>query len=108
LVGLRDAELYEINIENDIETTKDVATQMADEAFQKILTPISNIMAENIKKNMVGKNPSWEQNVDFVLSGGNYFAFMTLSPQIGNSDKEKPNTLVGQRSMQDIKDKFNL
>ncbi|KKQ07382.1 MAG: hypothetical protein US18_C0018G0013, partial [Parcubacteria group bacterium GW2011_GWB1_36_5] len=40
LIGAVDSEFYAINIENHVETTKDQAKNMADEAFQKIFTPI--------------------------------------------------------------------
>ena len=79
LIGAVDAEFYAVNIENHVETTKDQAKNMADEAFQKIFMPIRNILEENIKKNLKNKNPSAAQNVNFILSGGDYSAFVMPS-----------------------------
>ena len=76
LIGAVDSEFYAINIENHVETTKDQAKNMADEAFQKIFTPIRNMIEENIKKNMRNKNPSAAQSLNFILSGGDYSAFI--------------------------------
>jgi len=124
LIGVVDPEFYAVNIENHVERTKDESAKMADEAFQKIFTPIYNIIEENIKKNMANKNASATQNLDFILSGGNYFAFMAPAPNspleeypLGGGGQANPprlsatpqegnNTLLGSRSMQDIKDKL--
>src|SRR3989344_3814321 len=77
LIGAADFEFYAINIENHVGTTKDGAKSMADEALERIFKPIRKILEDNIKKNLKIKNPTAMQNVNFILSGGDYSAFMT-------------------------------
>ncbi|OGI72282.1 hypothetical protein A3C60_00815 [Candidatus Nomurabacteria bacterium RIFCSPHIGHO2_02_FULL_37_45] len=76
LIGLTDPDLYAIDIENEIGTTKEDAKKIVDEVSEKVFTPISNLWEENIKKNLKSKNSDAGQNLDFVLSGGDYSAFM--------------------------------
>jgi len=76
LVGATDPEFYAVNIENQVETSKDIAKSIVDESFNKIFAPIRNILDENIKKNLKNKNPKWEQTLDFILSGGDYAVFV--------------------------------
>ncbi len=106
LLGLRDLEFFEIYIENDVETTKDQAANIANEASEKIFDPIANIIEENIKKNLGNKSVDWQQTVDFILSGGNYFSFIAPAPRTSNQEEEKVDVPLGKRSMQDIKDKL--
>ena len=104
LIGAVDFQFYAVNIENHVGTTKEGAKSIADEAFQKIFTPISNKIEENIKKNMQNKNPNWQQNLDFVLSGGNYSAFIapTATPDI-----ETPIVPIRpSNTLQNVKDKL--
>jgi len=76
LVGIEESESYPKNIEDEVGTSREEAEKIAKEAFQKIFTPISKILEENIKKNLGNKKPNHEQNLDFILSGGDYSAFM--------------------------------
>ena len=82
LVGLEDGNYYAQNIEDNVGTSKDEAEKMADEAFTKIFTPINNILVENVKRSGKSKRASWNQTIDFILSGGDYSAFIepTNSP----------------------------
>jgi len=43
---------------------------------KKILAPMYKKLIENIKKGLPNKNPNYEQSVDFILSGGDYTAFL--------------------------------
>ena len=87
LVGLADPEFYVTNIENQVGTIKDDATKIANEVLEKIFTPINNIFIENIKKNGKDKNPNAEQTLNFILSGGDYSAFV---PKSENQVSETP------------------
>jgi hypothetical protein len=77
LLGLTDPESYAFNIENNIGTSKDESRKITDDVFRKIFIPINDILIENIKKSDKVKNPKPEQTLDFILSGGDYSAFMT-------------------------------
>jgi len=76
LTGLTDVELLSKSIENEVGTSKEEAGKIADEVEEEIFTPIYNTLTENIKKSMQGKTPSWRQEINFILSGGNYLVFI--------------------------------
>ena len=76
LIGLEYGEFYAQNIENEVGTSKNEADKIAEEAYQKIFLPISDILVEKIKRNEKVKNPNLEQSIDFILSGGDYSAFL--------------------------------
>ncbi|HTE49220.1 MAG TPA: hypothetical protein VK675_04920 [Candidatus Paceibacterota bacterium] len=76
LIGIDDGNYYAQNIENKVGTTTDEAEKIAEEAFQKIFTPINDVLVENIKKSYKSKNPKPEQTLNFILSGGDYTAFL--------------------------------
>ena len=103
LVGLVNPRFYTTNIENNVGTPKDDAEKMADEAFDKIFTPISDSIEENVKKDLKNKNPSPEQTLNFILSGGDYSAF--IAPTVIQS-VETPATPIHTPTLQDIKDKL--
>ena len=89
LVGLESGYSYPLKIENEVGTSREEAEKIAEEANQKIFTPIYNILEENIKKNLPNKKSTPEQNLNFILSGGDYSVFMeerkaiTATPTIG-------------------------
>jgi len=76
LTGLEDGGMYAKNIENEVGTTKEDSEKIADEADEKIFMPIYNKFTENIKNSEKVKNADGEQNLNFILSGGDYSHFM--------------------------------
>lgn len=76
LLGLVDEDSYVGNVEDEVGTSKGEAEKIAIEVMERIFNPIVNAVEENIKKNMSGKNPSLEQSVNFILSGGDYSVFL--------------------------------
>ena len=108
LLGLRDAGFYETYIENEVGTTKAEVEKISEKVFEKIFDPIAKLVEENIRKNMTIKKASWEQNVDFIMSGGSYFAFITPTQNNSyqNTTEERTNTLIGSANMQTIKRKL--
>lgn len=89
LVGLEDPDYYAQIIENEVGTSKDEARKISDEVFEKIFTPINNILIENIKKSEKDKNANAEQNLDFILSGGDYSAFLEQKKEPDNQETEE-------------------
>jgi len=94
LVGITNAEFYAINIENQINTSKDTATKIASEVFKKIFTPINDNIVKYIKKSDKVENGNTEQNLNFILSGGDYSVFLEVPPLLveegvgdGNSEE---------------------
>ena len=57
---------------------------------------------------MATKKSSWQQNLDFIMSGGSYFAFITPVQNTHNENaaEERTNTLIGSANMQTIKRKL--
>ena len=108
LLGLVDEDSYASNIEDSVGTSKNEAEKIAEEANQKIFTPIYNILEENIKKNLPNKKSTPEQNLNFILSGGDYLVFM------GGEIEQKPapvdtgvkNIPVNPPKLSDLKDRF--
>ena len=82
LIGLEDPDSYARNIENEIGTSREKASEISEEVFQKIFIPINDLLVENIKKSEKIKDPKWDQNLDFILSGGNYGAFVENPPRL--------------------------
>jgi hypothetical protein len=108
LVGIESAESYAQNIESNVGTTENEAKKILNEVFEKIFEPIANILEENIKKNLSTKTTTWQQSIDFILSGGDYSAFMTSAkagahPGPGNQDATK---LVGGSNMIETKNRL--
>lgn len=76
LLGFVDEDAYPRNIEDEVGASKDEANKIAEEVMQKIFIPINDALTENIKKSDKHKNANAEQNLDFILSGGDYSAFV--------------------------------
>lgn len=75
LVGLVDPDLYVTNIEDEVGITKIESEKIADEILEKVFKPIAKKIEENIKDKIKNKNTKWDQNLNFVLSGGDYSIF---------------------------------
>ena len=105
LTGIEDPDLYALNIENEVGVSKGEAEKIVAEAAEKIFIPINDIYVENIKKSGKIINSKWDQNLNFVLSGGNYQSFMDPTrenfPRDGNNIPIKP-------KITDIKNKFTI
>jgi len=104
LVGLEEPEAYPRNIENEVGTTKEGAENMADEVFEKIIIPITEKLQNNIKNNADFKNADWQQNLNFILSGGDYLIFIT--PKQSDSEDEKSDRLIGTSNTVEIKNRL--
>lgn len=126
LIGRENGEVYTRNIENEVGVSKEEAEKIADEAEEKIFAPIYNVLEENIKKSGRHKNANSEQTIDFILSGGDYSAFMeqnSLLPDLtspsaplsipkwrgdgGEVDKGNTNIPIKPK-MDDIRSKFTI
>ena len=87
LVGITDPQFYPTNIENQVETTKSDAVAMAEEVTQKIFTPINDSLIEKIKQSDKVKNSKAEENLNFILAGGDYSAFLVEDKE---TEEEEP------------------
>ena len=82
LIGLEEPDAYAENVEENVGTSKDQASKIVEEMAQKVFIPISDILIESIKKRVVNKNTSWMQNLDFILSGGDFSSFVVPARRI--------------------------
>jgi hypothetical protein len=76
LIGVEEFDSYSRNIENEVGTSREEASKITEEVLKKIFIPINDLLVENIKKSEKVKDPKWNQNLDFILSGGNYSSFL--------------------------------
>jgi hypothetical protein len=81
LLGLVDEDLYPENIEDEVGMSREEAKKMADEALEKIFKPVNELIEDNIKRTIRIKSPKWDQTLDFILSGGDYFVFIAEKPR---------------------------
>ena len=88
LTGLEEGEAYERNIENEVGTSKEEAEKITNEATEEIFTPMYNTLMENIKNSGKSKNADHEQNLNFILSGGDYSSFVEEKNDIVNGEQK--------------------
>lgn len=109
LIGLNDLDFYATNIENNVGTGKNEAEKIAEEVNQKIFTPIYDALTKKIEGNLKNKNPNWQQTLDFIVSGGDYSAYIedNKNQDILNNPS-KAITLDNSKKIEDIKNKFTI
>jgi len=76
LVRLEEPDSFAKNIEDEVGTSKAEADKITEEILQKIFIPINVTLVEKIKNSEQVKDSKWNQNLDFILSGGNYSSFL--------------------------------
>ena len=111
LLALVDPEMYITNIEDNLGMSRQEAEKIAQEVNQKILNPIYRKMIENIKNNLKDKTTTWEQNINFILSGGDYTAFLerVTKPTDKMVDTPMPEKIpVNYSKIEDMKSKFTI
>jgi hypothetical protein len=74
--------------ENELPTTREAATGMAKEIYETILLAINEKFEEISKKKLNQTEKSPEQNLNFILSGGDYGTFMEKSDDIIKDNHE--------------------
>jgi hypothetical protein len=103
-VGL---EFIVVSIENNLDVNNEEAIKISQDVVNKILKPIAIKLMETIKKSLPVRSIHWQQNLDFILSGGDYTAFIQ---RIENEKKDeilKTNTFNPSR-VNDLKSKFTI
>ncbi len=123
LLSITHLEEYENILKNQLKVSEDSFKKIMEEINALILTPIhsnliesfekNNNSSENLKEEM--EKSDWGQNVNFILSGGDYSHFLekTKSSEILPEEKSvKPvvtsvNT-SGIKKMTDLKNQFTI
>lgn len=95
LAGLQDFDAYQRHVEDNVGTSHAEAEKITNEAIEKIFMPIADKIERKIKTRVENMNPTWHQNVDFILSGGNYAAFLE-KPQEDFGDGPPVNRKVSE------------
>ncbi len=117
MFGIDYADSYTTNIENKVGTTKDDAEKIAQEIYEKVFSPINDVFVENIRKSGKHINAAPEQNLDFILSGGDYSAFVEKRDNVPPSTSqgegqgvrsESLNKIPKPPKMEDIRSKFTI
>ena len=90
LIGVTSPEFFAINVENQTLFTKDVSQKIAGAVIEKIFIPVNNAALEKMQKSDQVKNAGWEQNVDFILSGGDYSVFLKKENDTINTTPQAP------------------
>ena len=62
-------------------------------------------MEANIKKSLEGKEVGAMQNVDFILSGGDYSVFVA-PPRSGGAEEKDDTKLLGSSNILETKDRL--
>ena len=109
LVGLEDGSYFAQNIENNVITTKDESEKIAEEVGQKVFTPIYNSVMENIKKDLKDRKIDPQQNVNFILSGGDYSVFLQQARQasdVNTTETDEAYALTNSKRIEELKNKF--
>lgn len=98
LVGLEEHDSLALNIENNVGTSKIEAVKISNEVNQKIFDPMFEKMEEITKNKVHTYDPSWEQTINFIISGGDYSAFI--------EKKNEPSIISPSNT--NIKSNFNV
>ena len=97
LAGLTALDDFAQDIENEVGTSKDEAEKITIEINKKIFTPIDEVIEENIKKTIKIKGTKWNQNLNFILSGGDYSIFLPPRHEdMWNLSSSESKTTTGQ------------
>ncbi len=104
LLGIEDNYSYASNIKNNVGVETEKAEKIAKETFEKILKPITDILEENVKKNLGNKRVTLTQNVDFILSGGDYSSFVDKPDR--KDEVETTDKILGTSNILEVKDRL--
>ncbi|MES2023450.1 MAG: hypothetical protein V4439_02090 [Patescibacteria group bacterium] len=84
------------------------AEKITKKAIEKIFIPLAEKVNENIKSKLKSKNPKYDQNMKFILSGGDYSHFLENPNMVGTVvEEEQPKYVADTFSkVEDLKNKF--
>ena len=107
LIGEEEIGDLRVNIEYGLIIGGERARQIRDEIIEKIFAPMFNLFTENVKKSLPTRNIHWQQNLDFIISGGDYAAF-TRRVEEPKNNIEIPKNNIGISKFDDLKSKFTI
>jgi len=107
LVNMAEISDFARNVENNIGMSKKTAEQMANEVLEKIFKEVSTRVVKNIKSGTNENKVTWGQNINFIMSGGNYFTFLDKLPKVEVNTTETLKK-IEVKNVTDLKDKFTI
>ena len=106
LVGLTKVEYFTKNIEDKVGISDADAKKIAVETLNKIFKVVSEKTAELIRNRKSGSELSWNQNVKFILSGGDYLSLLEIpNRNTGTTETKAP---PSPKNVTDLRDKFTI
>jgi len=108
MLGILEQEFLSTRIENDVITSKEEAKIISEEIIQQIYKPTLKTLEQNIKKSLSSRSIHWKQNLDFILSGGDYTAFIRRVEEEKKDEVPKPNETFNPSKLDDLKSKFTI
>ncbi len=76
LTGLVNLNNFSFNIQNEIQLKEDDLKKITDEITEKIFKPVAIKIEDDIRNNLGSKQLNWKQTINFIISGGDYSAFL--------------------------------
>jgi hypothetical protein len=76
LISFEPLNTFKMNLENHVGITESEADKINAELIEKVFNPVKAKLKENIEKSGRVKGATWKQNINFIVSGGNYAAFL--------------------------------
>jgi len=108
VLGLESIDNLAYNIENNASTTKSEAEKITNDSIREIFDPMGKKLNEIIPKSLDNKNIHWQQNVDFILSGGDYTAFIQRVEEPKNIAPTVSTNTINASRFDDLKSKFTI
>lgn len=106
LTEIVELDFIALSIENNLNIDKEKALKISEEVIQQIFIPILKNLENIIKKNLNVKNIHWQQNLDFILSGGDYTAFIR---RVEEKKEEIPKENITNRGkINDLRETFTI
>jgi hypothetical protein len=110
LTGLEIANNLETNIETELETSKETAKNIKNEITEKIIKPIIDRLTNTVKEKIKTETTDWQQNLNFIISGGDYSVFLqkTNANEKLNHEPDQEKTPVNFSKIEDLKNNFTI
>lgn len=76
LLGYRKLDLLALNVESSAVIDKESAIKISEELYEKLFIPLDGVIQSSFKNKTTYTNKTWEQSINFIVSGGDYSVFL--------------------------------
>ena len=109
LIGVEAHNFLEFNIQENVRIREDITIKILEEVNEKIFKAMFDKLEEIIKRDLKNKVINWQQNLDFILSGGNYSCFIKRTTATNTQQQIPEEKMVFNPSrVDDLKNKFTI